>query len=193
MRKYEALLPAVADRDAYLRSVNSDDQLSLRDEIGLIDVRLMQLARQAGGVESGETWRALREKRKEFSTIQRSADTPEKKAADAQRCLEDIWRLIDKGVGEWATWKDAEQTILAKEKIVRSERKRLHEERKLISVEACHFLLGQMAAAVLEIVPDVRQQALIAERYILLSGRSDLFVDEDVIDVDVVPRGTEGE
>lgn len=123
------------------------DLIVLKDEIALVDVRISQLLSRIGKDDSGELWKRVGDAFTKFKGAQARQDT-----AGAIAALDDLDKLIGKGLGDWAIWKEINEAIEIRRKLSESEQKRLVTLQQFITVEKAMLLIGLISGSVSSII-----------------------------------------
>lgn len=164
---YSEVLPKRL-RANYEASINDPDKLALDNQIAVIDTRLHDLISRTDGGESGQIWRLLKEEWRNYENALRTGDVDGvTQAAGA------VAELITRGHSDSYAWADVTDLIERRRKLVESERKRLVEQHKVISVEAAMVLLTQLVETVQEHVHDDDALRAISAQYRRIVGAPD--------------------
>ena len=159
------VLPARMRAD-YERAIADEELMSLRAEIAVLDARINDLLVRADSAESGRLWRQL-------SAQMRAVDAavdPESATATMTK----LQQIIHAGAADWMLWEEIREAFLSRERLVRSERKRLVEARLVISLEQAQLVMAMFVDAAKEAVGhDERAMAKIVEAFVRLTGRAD--------------------
>lgn len=152
---YSNSLPArLAGR--YEEALRDSELLSVRREAAIITAQVDEaLARLETG-ETGKLWLELREL---WRKMERA---PEARRAAA---LERAGELIRRGATDTEAAREVREAILDKARVAESERKRLVEAHQMITIERMLALVGALAAAIAEEIPDREQRARILDRF----------------------------
>jgi hypothetical protein len=150
-------------RADYDRAIADEELMSLRSEIAVIDTRINDLLTRADSGESGRLWRQL-------SAQMRAVDAARDPEA-VEREMTTLQQIIRAGSADWALWDEIRDAFLTRERLVRSERKRLVEARLVISLEQAQLLMTLFVDAAKEAVGhDDRAMAQIVEAFVRLTG-----------------------
>lgn len=133
----------------YEASKADPELLALRDEIGLLDARLVDLLKRVDTGESGATWRALQAEYRAYREALAKADVPEMSAR-----LKAIGSLITQGVADEAAWVDVRATVEHRRRLVESERKRLVDMQQMVTGEQAALLVRSLMQAIRDHVHD---------------------------------------
>jgi hypothetical protein len=123
--------------------------LALRDEVALIDARLMDLIKRVETGESGALWRGVKESFAALKTAMAKKDTGEVSIA-----LSGLEQLISRGTADEMAWIDIRVTLEQRRRLVESERKRLVEMQQMVSADQAVLMVRALVASVREHVHD---------------------------------------
>lgn len=167
--RYSKLLP-VRLAATYQQAVSDADLLALRDDIALVDARLGDILGRVDSGESGEAWRLAREAYKALTDGLAAGDTAASKAA-----LSDLDGIIRRGQGDYAAWREVGDLLDRRERLVRSERRRLVELQQTMTIEQAMVFTGAVIALVDQHVTDQHARAAISDgiRRIVSAGSRD--------------------
>lgn len=132
----------------YVAARSDKSLLSLRDEIGLIDTRLLDILPGLDSGESGKRWAELQTVWEACESARRSGDM----GTVAER-LSEVGALIHAGA-DTAAWDEVRELVQDRRQLVESERKRLVELHQMISVERAMALVARVADAIRRHVTD---------------------------------------
>ena len=140
--RYSSRLP---DRLAskYQEAIDDSRLLELRDEIGLIDVRLSELLSQIGTGESGRRWQQLQTAHSGIKSAIASRDS-----ALLSTALTTLASVIEGGLMEQALWGEILTVIDHRRRLVESERKRHVEMQMMITSERAMVLLAAIVGVI---------------------------------------------
>lgn len=136
---------------AFAESIEDPNGLSLRNEVALVDARLVDVLGRVDTGESGEIWQGLKKDWEELEAA-RGAGENEKAAGILGR----IGVAISRGQSDWAAWRDVRQLLQERKILVESERKRLVELNQMMTIEQALLLGGALLAAIKRHVTDTR-------------------------------------
>lgn len=127
--KYHGALPArlVA---AYEASLDDGRLLQMREEVALLDSRIVDLLARVDSGESGRLWGKLGESHQEFSLARRQG-----KVELMQEKLAELEALIAAGKHDAEAWREIQQALDLRRKLVESERKRIGEQQQAVTAE----------------------------------------------------------
>ena len=131
--------------------------LNQRSEIALLTARLSEQLQQVDSRTSGKLWAELQGAAADFR--QANAMNDREKASFA---MSEMLRLINAGGADHAAWEDIRSTVLDKNKLIASERKRLVEMKAFVTAEQGMVMIGRLAYAARDaldkFVPDAKQR-----------------------------------
>jgi hypothetical protein len=154
--RYSKALPERMRQDAEA-ALNDPELLNQRSEIALLTARLSEQLQQVDSRTSGKLWSELQAAAADFR--QANAMNDREKASFA---MSEMLRLINAGGADHAAWEDIRSTVLDKNKLIASERKRLVEMQAFVTAEQGMVMIGRLAYAAREAldkhVPDAKQR-----------------------------------
>lgn len=139
-------------RGRYEEAQRDPALLELREEIALLDARLVDLLSRVDTGESGALWRALMTARMELIAAKRAGDLKEQGAL-----LNHILELISQGHSDYRAWSEIAVTLEQRRKLVESERKRLVEAQQTLTVEKAMLLIGAIGGIIKAHVTNAEQ------------------------------------
>lgn len=134
--KYSSLLPDNL-RATYEDGLEDPRLLELREEIALIDARLVQLVGRIGTGESNGVWNALQANWREFMNAVRTGNV-----ANQNELLPTVNMLITRGAADTAQWEEVEGLQEHRRKMVESEQRRMQIAQQMIGVEQVVVLMN---------------------------------------------------
>lgn len=134
--RYSKYIPARLN-ERYQEAVSDSELLALREDIALIDARLVDLLQRVDTGESGRLWRLLQQTHAEMLQARAASDT-----GKMAMKLTELGHLIQEGLADYAAWDDVSKTLEQRRKLVESERKRLVEMQQMITTERAMVLLS---------------------------------------------------
>ena len=155
--RYSKYLPARL-MERFQQASDDPDILALRDDIALVDARLADLLGRVDSGESGEAWSQASAAFRALQGGMAKGDTPAMLAA-----INDLDSVIRRGLGDYAAWREVGILLDQRERLVRSERRRLVEMQQTMTVEQAMLLMGALAALVDEHVADRAAKAAISD------------------------------
>lgn len=161
--KHSNVLPARM-REDYERAISDEDLVSLRNEIAIVDARIIDLLKRVDSGESGKRWKEIQAQMKLVNSCQ-----PEERMNE----LDTLNKLIRAGAADAYVWDEIQGFLLTREKLVRSERKRLVEARLVISLEQAQLLMAMFVDAAREAVGhDDKAMSKIVDAFARLTGHT---------------------
>lgn len=149
--------------ERYSEAQDDELLLELRDEIALVDARLVDLLGRVDTGESGALWRELQQLWKAY---RREEHTD--KGTDL---LMQIGLVIGDGAADYAAWDEVNKQVTRRQKLVESERKRLVELKQVITTEQAMVLIAQLTDIIRRHVTDPAARAAIAADLVQLTGQ----------------------
>jgi len=156
----------------YLEARHDPELLHQRDEISLLDARLLDVLTRVDTGESGKIWSELRQELAEFKTC------PKDKRG---KHLANMGSLIERGHGDSVAWAEIVSLLEQRRRLIESERKRLVEMQQVITAEQAMAFVGALVAAVSRHVSDRLTLSAITAEFESLTTRPDAFVPERAI------------
>lgn len=136
-------------QERYQVALQDPTLLSSREDIALLDARLEDLLRRADTGEAGKTWEQLKQARVEVLQARSRRD-----AEGVQAAFQEILNLIQAGYADHLTWDDIRATVMDRNKLVRSEQRRLVDMRQMVTVDRLVVFVQVLAGVILEEVHD---------------------------------------
>ena len=134
----------------HYRAAGLDPELlSLREEVALVDARIMDLLTRVDTGESGALWRDVHAAMTRFE--QRQARHDVKGMTEAFTRLQ---HLISRGVADDATWEEIGTLMDQRRKLVESEQRRLTMAAEVLTREQALAFMGQIVDVVTHHVQD---------------------------------------
>lgn len=155
--KYSKYMPSRL-LDRYQDAISDPDILELKHEIALTDGRLADLLTRVDTGESGRIWQKLYKEWAELETA-----VMEKDQKKQRESIQLIGSLIKQGHNDYAAWREIQDTVDQRRKLVESERKRLVETQQFITAEQAMVLFAAMSAIIKQHVTDERTRRAISE------------------------------
>jgi hypothetical protein len=140
--RYSKHLPTRLVED-YEKSLKDPELLNLRDEISIIDTRIVDVM---GRVDSGEAGTLWHKARSNFIDMQ--AAIAAQNVEDMQRSINMLNTVLGQGIGDWHAWDEVTKLMEQRRRLVESERKRLVEMNQVITSERALILI----AAIVDII-----------------------------------------
>lgn len=150
---------------SYNEALQAPNLMSQREEIALLTVYVgEQLQRLDGHGASSQTWQQLGRVAEAFRIEQES----DRARAQLMQMLE----LIDRGSSDELLWQEIRRTLLERDRLVRSERKRIVDAREFITAEEGIEMMEKLALVVRKHVTDGEVLKAIAQEFAVVSGVS---------------------
>lgn len=170
--RYSKFLP-VRLLATYKASLSDPDLLALREQVAVLDARLVDVLKRVDTGESSRLWRQLRAAHGALLDARARSDT----AAMAAR-LNDLGGLIGEGVADYAAWADVRALIQERRQVVESERKRMVEMQMMITSDRAMVLLAAVVDTIRRHVTDRSTLAAIsADIGSLVAGETRLAIE----------------
>lgn len=168
--RYSKHLPArLIER--YAQSASDPDLLALREDIALVDARLSDLLARVDSGESGEAWKRAQDAVAGLQAGMDGNDVPRMLAA-----IEDLKKIIRRGLADYLAWQEVGAAIDRRERLVRSERRRLVEMQQVLTLQEGMMLFQRIGDLIEQYVTDRPAKAAI------LSGMASLLTAGDATD-----------
>jgi hypothetical protein len=135
----------------YLAAENDPHLLSLRNDIALMDTRLIDLLGRVDTGEAGRHWAKLNQAWTEFKRAKRRDDDDALAIA-----LDNLEQLITTGHADYTAWAEIAQAVEQRRKLVESERRTLVDLQQMITAERATKLIAAFTGIVKEYVDDRR-------------------------------------
>jgi len=142
--KYHGALPARL-LAAYEASLDDGRLLQMREEIALLDSRIVDLIKRVDSGESGRLWVRLGEVQREFSTARKLG-----KVELMSEKLAELEALIAAGKRDAEAWREVQTALDLRRKLVESERRRINEQQQAVTAEQ----LAGFMSTLLELLTD---------------------------------------
>lgn len=161
--KYSKALPQRM-REAYIDARDDPQLLEQREQIAILDARLLDVLGRVDTGESGALWGRLKERRVELLVAQRANDKTGQ--ADA---INAILSLIDQGHSDYRAWSELQGVLEQRKRIIESERKRLVEMQQMVTSQQAMGLISALLESVKRNVTDRAALAAIQNEFIRLT------------------------
>ncbi len=148
-------------------SRNEGEFLSLKHQIKLVEVRLSQIEEKLGSGDSEKTWREVKEAKNEIQTALKSGNKDKIISAFQKLNL-----AIDEGIEEYRSWNELFKAQRQYAKLISSERKKLIEDRYMLSVDEVMILLSMVGYVIRENVSDANIRRKLANEIKIISLKS---------------------
>lgn len=145
--------------ELYEQARANPDIIQLTEQIALLDARNDQLFGQFGTGESQEAWTQVREGLSMLREAQKSRDGAAMVAA-----LTTISAAVDRGENDAAIWAELRTNISLRRKLVDSESRRRKDALEMLDTTRVMAIMGAVAQAVKDEVPDPRQRQAVVNR-----------------------------
>ena len=125
---------------AAYRAAGIDPELmSLRQDLALIDARIIDVLKRVDTGEAGVIWQAAQAAMVRFDRawVRKDGEAMEAALAEAKR-------LITQGASDWAAWQEVGSLIEQRRKLVESEQRRLTLTHEMLSRDQAMALVGQV-------------------------------------------------
>lgn len=161
--------------ERYAEAAQDKDLLSLRDDIALMDVRLVDLLLQLHTGESGQLWQEVIEAKRRLDHAILISD------ADAVRgALASLDKLLESGVNDHAAWREIVDLLERKRRLSDSEHRRQIQNGELVPIEDVFAFADALILAVKRHVNDLDMLGAINEDLFVYFG--------DMLDAGYLPR-----
>jgi hypothetical protein len=135
---------------AAYKAAGIDPQLmSLRQDLALIEARMIDVLQRVDTGEAGVVWREAQAAMATFHRAKARQDVD-----GMTRALADVQRLITQGAADYAAWREVGDLIDRRRKLVESEQRRLTLAHEMLSRDQAMALIGQMVDIIRRHVPD---------------------------------------
>ena len=165
--KYSKVLPQRM-REAYLTAADDPQLLEQREQIAVLDARLLDLLGRVDTGESGALWQALKDRRAELLIAQQARDVKGQSEA-----INSILSLIDRGHSDYRAWGELQGVLEQRKRLIESERKRLVEMQQMVTSTQAMGLISAIIESVKRNVTDRAALAAIQTDFIRLTTRDD--------------------
>lgn len=151
--------------DKYRDAVNDPELLNMREDLGLIELRMAQLM---GKLETDDPKAKWREFKLLLSTAQSEiANGESAKALAAMVLMEGI---ADANLAEYAVWKEITDLMESRRRVMESESNRLVRMQQMITSEDVFKLVERLLSAIKRYVKDPNTYAAIANEFAIATG-----------------------
>jgi hypothetical protein len=134
---------------AYGAALHDPELMSLRQEIALVDARIIDVLKRVDTGEAGVLWSQAQDAMARFERAKAKQDVDAMHAA-----LAEVQRLITGGTADYAAWHEVGALIEQRRKLVESEQRRLTLSAEVLSREQALALMGQVVDILRRHVPD---------------------------------------
>lgn len=141
--RYSSTIPP-RYRKAFARALQSRDIADLREELALVEARIMELGEQLSRSESGALWASLTDARLEAMAASARAraaelagDTAAKLKAQAEqnKALAEMFHLVEQGGRDVDVWRDLLDTIEKKRKLSETQTRKVVAEKAFVTLD----------------------------------------------------------
>lgn len=151
----------------YFESLDDQQILHLREEVALLDARLVDLLARVEGGESGKAWGRLAEAWTELSTARVVGDRKRMQEAWAELGL-----VIEAGNTDYAAWQEIQSVIEQRRRLSESERKREIEQQQSVRLDQAMLVVSALITSV-KSHADPTAFAAISNDFARILGRAD--------------------
>lgn len=155
----------------YEQALHDPELLSQREELALLDSRLLDVLRRVDTGESGQLWGRLGSAWNDLQVAQRLPDAEARGNAMAQ-ALQDIGEVITKGQTDWATWRELLDLMEGKRRLSESEQKRLVMMQQMVTAEQALVLVDQTVQAIKDALEEIVEDERIRRRVLSIASAS---------------------
>lgn len=141
----------------YAESKNDAQLLELRDEVSLIDARIVDLLGRVDTGESGKVWKELKAAHSELVEANAKGDS-----IGIVTAMYRIGTLIGEGADDYAAWNEVLTVVEQRRRMVESERKRLVELQQTLTIDQAMLMIGALTGIIRAHVTDTRTLAAIS-------------------------------
>jgi hypothetical protein len=146
--RYSRFLPSrmfAAYREAGL----DPELMSLRQDLGLLDARIIDVLKRVDTGEAGAIWQAAQAAMVRFDRAWLKKD-----GKDMESALAEAKRLMTQGASDYAAWQEVGSLMDQRRKLVESEQRRLTLAHEVLSRDQAMALMGQLVDILQRHVPD---------------------------------------
>jgi hypothetical protein len=124
---------------AYREAGLDPELMELRDDIALLDARIIDVLKRVDTGEAGVIWQAA-----QAAMVRFDREWAQKDGAGMELALADMRRLMPQGAADYAAWREIGELIEQRRKLVESEQRRLTLAHEIISRDQAMALVGQV-------------------------------------------------
>lgn len=172
--RYSKVLPQRM-REAYTLALDDPQLLEQREQIAILDARLLDLLGRVDTGESGALWQKLMQARMDLLAAKQGGDTVGQIVA-----LNAILDLIGQGHADYRAWGELQAVLEQRKRLIESERKRLVEMQQMVTSQQAMGLITAIIESVKRNVTDRAALAAIQTDFIRLTTRD----DRTIVDVE---------
>lgn len=144
----------------FIASGQSNEILSMRQDIALVDARIADLLQRVDTGESGQLWRQLRE---EVETLRQALAA--QNADQVNECVVEIQRIVLRGHADHAAWSEVMNLVNQRRRLAEAERKRIIDMHQILTAEQALAYMQALATAVRDNVTDFDVLTRIQQRF----------------------------
>lgn len=153
-------------QDTYNASMHDKELLSLRNEISILDGRIIDLIQRVDLGESGHLWLKSKDVLVQLRKALVTQDT--KKVSET---IIELDELIRRGYSDYGAWEEVLSAMELRRRLVETERRRLVEMQQMITAEQAQAYLRALTLAVRENVSDANVLNRIQTAFIRISNK----------------------
>lgn len=142
----------------YQTAIADSELLALREDIALIDARLVDLLQRVDTGESGSLWQHLQQISKKLLAAQANQDS-----VATTNSITELTELIQQGSSDYQIWREINKLLEQRRKQAESERKRLLDMQQYVSVEQAMILVSGLINSCKTHVKDPKSLAAISQ------------------------------
>jgi hypothetical protein len=134
---------------AYKAAGLDPELMSLRQDLALLEARIIDVLQRVDTGEAGVVWRDAQAAMATFNRAKARQD-----ADGMTLALANVQRLITQGTADYASWREVGKLIDQRRQLVESEQRRLTLAHEMISRDQAMALLGQIVDIIRRHVPN---------------------------------------
>ena len=134
---------------AYQAAGLDPELMSLRQDLALLEARLIDVLPRVDTGEAGVVWREAQAAMTTFHRAKARQDVD-----GMTRALAHVQRVITQGAADYAAWREVGKLIDQRRKLVEAEQRRLAQASEMISRDQAMALLGQVVEIMRRHIPD---------------------------------------
>lgn len=135
--------------DTYQEGLSNPKLLELKDQISLIDTRIVEQLQKMDTGESGMTWQLLKEA---FAELQQAIQDDDANKRNSSVAI--IGRLIDVGNKDIEIWEAIYEGVEMRRKLAESERRAMLQAEQMLTLSEAMSMIGAILVGVKEHVKD---------------------------------------
>lgn len=152
----------------YEESLSDPELLNLREDIAVLDTRLVDILGRVDTHEAGYLWKKAKDLLAELIKALRTGE-----AETVATLVNELNRTVGQGTSDYAVWNEVKNLLDQRRRMVESERKRLVEMQQMITAEQAWKLMSAVWGAVNESVKDAKVRAKLQAEFIRLASIGD--------------------